>query len=333
MRVNVIGTYNVLEAALATPDTLERLVDFSTSEVFGAHAYKVAEGARHDEGLRRRGPLDVRGLEARRRAHGARLLRRARAADGHRAPVQRLRARPDRRRRDPRVHRGGARRARPDDPRRRLADPRLVLRRRHGRGAACACLERAGGGGPGFNVGNPRSAVTIFDLAQRIRRLAGVPGEIVFQPLHYTDVELRIPNVEKARELLGWEARVELDDGPGADDRVVPGRKPARVSGSRRPDVGAAEAAAVAEVLESRPADDGPEGGASSRGCSPRACGVPHAVAVSSGHGRAPPGGARARDRARRRGARAGVHVPGDGERRRARRRDGPCSSTSTRRR
>ena len=30
---------------------------------------------------------------------------------------------------------------------------------------------------------------------------------------HYADVELRIPNVEKARELLGWEPQVELDDG------------------------------------------------------------------------------------------------------------------------
>src|SRR5919206_953780 len=43
MRVNLIGTYNVLEAALATRSTLERLIDFSTSEVFGAHAYKVEE--------------------------------------------------------------------------------------------------------------------------------------------------------------------------------------------------------------------------------------------------------------------------------------------------
>ena len=35
----------------------------------------------------------------------------------------------------------------------------------------------------------------------------------MFQPLHYADVEVRIPNVEKARELLGFEASVELDDG------------------------------------------------------------------------------------------------------------------------
>ena len=43
MRVNVVGTYNVLEAGLATKDTLERLVDFSTSEVFGSQAFRVAE--------------------------------------------------------------------------------------------------------------------------------------------------------------------------------------------------------------------------------------------------------------------------------------------------
>src|SRR5581483_10695074 len=44
MRVNVIGTYNALEAALATLGTLERFVDFSTSEVFGTHAHNVSEG-------------------------------------------------------------------------------------------------------------------------------------------------------------------------------------------------------------------------------------------------------------------------------------------------
>jgi len=76
-----------------------------------------------------------------------------------------------------------------------------------------ACLDRPEAVGQTFNVGNPRSAVTIYDLAQRIKRLTGCSGEIVFQPLHYADVELRIPNVEKARELLGWEPQVELDEG------------------------------------------------------------------------------------------------------------------------
>ena len=55
--------------------------------------------------------------------------------------------------------------------------------------------------------------MTIFDLAQRIKRLSNAPGEIVFVPRDYADVELRIPNVEKARTVLGWEPHVELDEG------------------------------------------------------------------------------------------------------------------------
>jgi nucleoside-diphosphate-sugar epimerase len=55
--------------------------------------------------------------------------------------------------------------------------------------------------------------VTIYDLALRIKRLTGLEPALVFQPLHYSDVELRIPNVDKARELLGFEAQVELDEG------------------------------------------------------------------------------------------------------------------------
>ena len=55
--------------------------------------------------------------------------------------------------------------------------------------------------------------MTIFDLARRIKSLSGCPGELVFQPIDYLDVELRIPNVDKARALLGFEAKVELDEG------------------------------------------------------------------------------------------------------------------------
>jgi len=79
--------------------------------------------------------------------------------------------------------------------------------------ALMLALEHPNAVGESFNVGNARSAVTIYDLAQRIKRLTACPGELVFQPLHYTDVELRIPNVEKARELLGFAAQVELDEG------------------------------------------------------------------------------------------------------------------------
>ena len=79
--------------------------------------------------------------------------------------------------------------------------------------ALMLALEHPNAVGESFNVGNARSAVTIYDLAQRIKRLTGCSAELVFQPLHYSDVELRIPNVDKARELLGFAAKVELDEG------------------------------------------------------------------------------------------------------------------------
>jgi nucleoside-diphosphate-sugar epimerase len=79
--------------------------------------------------------------------------------------------------------------------------------------AILLCLEHPAAVGESFNIGNARSAVTIFDLATRVKRLTECPGEVAFTPLTYTDVELRIPNVDKARSLIGFEARVDLDEG------------------------------------------------------------------------------------------------------------------------
>jgi UDP-glucose 4-epimerase len=64
MRVNLIGTSNVLEAALEA-GTIERLIDFSDQRGL-RHARLQGRGdARHLAGLGRRGALDVRSLEAR----------------------------------------------------------------------------------------------------------------------------------------------------------------------------------------------------------------------------------------------------------------------------
>jgi nucleoside-diphosphate-sugar epimerase len=49
----------------------------------------------------------------------------------------------------------------------------------------------------------------------------------VFKPLHYTDVEIRIPNVTKAREQLGFEAQVDLDEGLARTIAWYRARKPA----------------------------------------------------------------------------------------------------------
>jgi len=212
MRVNVIGTYNVLEAALATKDTLERFVDFSTSEVFGTHAFRVQEGQVSTIGSvgEARWTYAVSKLAGEHMAHAYHDELGLPTVTVHPFNVF-----------GPGQIGGGAIRAFIEAA---LGGRDLTI---HGDGSqirawcyvtdmvsgVLACLDRPEAVGQTFNVGNPRSAVTIFDLAQRIKRLTGCAGEIVFQPLHYADVELRIPNVEKARELLGWQPQVELDEG------------------------------------------------------------------------------------------------------------------------
>lgn len=75
------------------------------------------------------------------------------------------------------------------------------------------CLEEPEAIGEVFNIGNPRATVTILELAKRIKRLAGSKSEIIHIPKDGVDVELRVPNIEKARKLLGYEPKVDLDEG------------------------------------------------------------------------------------------------------------------------
>lgn len=67
--------------------------------------------------------------------------------------------------------------------------------------------------GESFNIGNQRAVTTIFGLASTVIRVLGSRSEIAFAPALSVDVELRIPSVVKARELLGFEAKVDLDEG------------------------------------------------------------------------------------------------------------------------
>jgi UDP-glucose 4-epimerase len=212
MRVNLIGTYNVLEAAHATIDTVERLVDFSTSEVFGRHAYKVEEIHETAQGSvgEARWTYAVSKLAGEHMAH----------AYYHEFGLPTCSLRPFNVYGPGQIG-GGAIRAFIETV---LAGEDLII---HGDGsqirawcyvddlvdALLLVLERPEAVGEVFNVGNQRSVVTIFDLASRIRRLMGADVEIKFRPLHYTDVEMRIPNVDKARALLGWEPKVDLDEG------------------------------------------------------------------------------------------------------------------------
>ena len=68
------------------------------------------------------------------------------------------------------------------------------------------------GGNDPINIGNPQE-LTLLELAKRIIRLAGSRSEIVFRPLPEDDPKVRQPDIGRARTRLGWEPRVDTDEG------------------------------------------------------------------------------------------------------------------------
>lgn len=212
MTVAMSGTINVLQAALEADGPIERVIDFSTSEVFGRQAYNVTEG-------------DVTSLGAVGEARWTYAVSKLATEHlsfnyykQHQLPTAAIRPfniYGPRQVGEGAVHHFIVRALR--------GDPITV----HNDGgqirAWCyiddiiegtmTALERAEAIGHSFNIGNPRSTVTIHTLAREIVRLTGSRSKIEFVKWDFPDVELRIPNIDKARELLSFEPKVELEDG------------------------------------------------------------------------------------------------------------------------
>ena len=211
MKVSIFGTYNVLDAAVAEGG-VERFVDFSTSEVFGAYAYKVKEGDLTSLGAvgEARWTYAVSKLATEHLAHNYRvqyglpalsirpfnIYGPGQVGEGaiHRFVVKALAGQ------DLEIHNDGSQiRAwcYVDD----IVDAVLL------------CLEKPEAVGQAFNIGNARSVCTVYDLARHVVRLTGSRSKVVFVEWPFTDVELRVPNIDKARKILGFEPRVDLEEG------------------------------------------------------------------------------------------------------------------------
>jgi UDP-glucose 4-epimerase len=67
--------------------------------------------------------------------------------------------------------------------------------------------------GESFNIGNIRAVTTIWGLANTVVRVLRSKSKLVYARKDYADVELRVPSVVKARDLLGFEAKVDLEEG------------------------------------------------------------------------------------------------------------------------
>ncbi len=211
MRVNLIGTYNVLEACLLESG-IDRFIDFSTSEVFGTYAYKAREGDVTSLGAvgEARWTYAVSKLATEHMAHNYRkqfglpavsirpfnIYGPGQVGEGaiHHFIVRALRNE------NLEIHNDGSQiRAwcYVDD----FVDGILK------------CIENPNAVGQVFNIGNPRSVITIYHLAQEIVRLSKSKSRLTMVPWPHADVELRVPDIDKARQLLGYEPNIDLEEG------------------------------------------------------------------------------------------------------------------------
>src|ERR1043166_7889145 len=62
------------------------------------------------------------------------------------------------------------------------------------------------------NIGNPRE-MTIKQFGEEILRITGAKSTIEYKPLPEDDPEVRQPDISRARKILGWEPKVEFDEG------------------------------------------------------------------------------------------------------------------------
>lgn len=63
-----------------------------------------------------------------------------------------------------------------------------------------------------INLGNPHE-ITMMELADWVRRLSSSKSAIVFVPRPVDDPQVRRPDIARARQLLGWEPRMEVEEG------------------------------------------------------------------------------------------------------------------------
>jgi nucleoside-diphosphate-sugar epimerase len=212
MEIALEGTMNALRAAAERGPAIKRFVDFSTSEVFGRYAFRVGEGDVTTLGAvgEARWTYAVSKLATEHLCHCYQkqfglptvsirpfnIFGPGQVGEGavHAFVVRALKEEPIS------IHNEG------DQIRSWCYIDDIIE-------GILLTLERDEAIGQSFNIGNPRATVTIYQLARTIVRLADSRSEIKFVEWPFADVELRIPDIQKAEKLLGYRPRVELEDG------------------------------------------------------------------------------------------------------------------------
>ena len=211
MRVNILGSANVLQAA-ADHGVSGRVVCFSTSEVFGQHGFRSSETDNTVMGA----VGEARWTYAVGKLAEEHLAIAHHQQDG--LPV--MIVRPFNVYGPGQIGEGAMRAF----VQKAITDQPIEI---HGDGtqirAWCyvddmvrgvhLALTHPDAVGESFNIGNQRAVVTIYGLANTVVRVLGSSSQISFVRKDYADVELRVPSVAKARDVLGFEAEIDLDEG------------------------------------------------------------------------------------------------------------------------
>lgn len=79
--------------------------------------------------------------------------------------------------------------------------------------ALIGCIEIDNAVGQAFNIGNSRNTVTIYELAQKIITLSSSKSKIVFKEADFKDIDIRVPNATKAKDILDFVPAINLDEG------------------------------------------------------------------------------------------------------------------------
>jgi len=211
MQVNMIGTANALAAAHANGIT-DRFIDFSTSEVFGSMAFRSSEVDQTVAGSagEARWTYAVSKLAGEHLAHAY--------LSQFNLPV--VTVRPFNVYGPGQTGEGAIQ----IFIKKALKNEDITI---HGDGnqirAWCyvddfvdcimRCLENPNAIGQSFNIGNARAVITILGLAQTVCRILGSSSKINFVPALSADIALRIPSVIKSEEILGFKAKIDLEEG------------------------------------------------------------------------------------------------------------------------
>jgi len=211
MKVNMIGTANALEAAKIN-SVKERFIDFSTSEIFGNHAYKSAETDRAVSGS----VGEARWVYAVSKLAGEHLS--YAYFKQYNLPV--VTVRPFNIYGPGQTGEGALQ----IFIKRALKNEDIYI---YGDGTAIRawcfvddfvdclirCIESPKAIGESFNLGNARTVITTLGLAQAVCRVLKSDSKIIFKDALSADIEMRIPSVVKTKEVLGFEAKVDLEEG------------------------------------------------------------------------------------------------------------------------